>query len=173
MTSLIDEEKFLKIQEIANTFSELTAPNNKVPALNLPKLAPDKKTIPIEIDVAISKDFVLRDRFDWELGSGQGRPVDFATCLIMELPDFDPAKKGPKKTHYAPHLTHIKLSEAKMAAVKRLENEILRQINEHIDKNTFFPRQRLNKKEEDLVMKHQICVKCDSILTGPVMDFCY
>ena len=30
----------------------------------------------------------------------------------------------------------------------------LEQIQAHIDKNTYFPRQRLNKKEEDIIAKN-------------------
>ena len=45
------------------------APSNKVPVNNLPKLAPDKKIVPIQIDVSFGDDFVLRDRFDWDLNS--------------------------------------------------------------------------------------------------------
>ena len=45
----------------------MKAPSNKVPALNLPKLTPEKKIVPIILDVTLAKDFVLRDRFDWDL----------------------------------------------------------------------------------------------------------
>ena len=38
--------------------------------------------------------------------------------------------------------------------IKRLTESILEQIQAHIDKNTYFPRQRLNKKEEDIIAKN-------------------
>ena len=59
------------------------APSNKVPVNNLPKLAPDKKIVPIQIDVSFGDDFVLRDRFDWDLNSTQLRPIDFAKALVI------------------------------------------------------------------------------------------
>ena len=40
----------------------------------------------------------------------------------------------------------------------------------HIDKNTFFPRVRFCKKEEEIIANEQICLNCDSILSNP--DFC-
>ena len=65
---LFDSDRYVREIETANRLTkELKAPSNKVPALNLPKLAPDKKIVPICINVALGEDFVLRDRFDWDL----------------------------------------------------------------------------------------------------------
>jgi hypothetical protein len=65
---------------------ELKPPANKVPACNLPKLAPDKRIVPIVIDVKISNDLVFRDRFDWELyGRNMLRPIEFARNLFQQL----------------------------------------------------------------------------------------
>lgn len=60
------------------------APNNKVPANNLPKLAPDKKIVPITVDIALG-DFILRDRFDWDLNQTCLRPIDFARALLTQV----------------------------------------------------------------------------------------
>ena len=64
---LFDTERYINEIDLANQMSELKAPSNKVPALNLPKLTPEKKIVPIIIDVTLAKDFILRDRFDWDL----------------------------------------------------------------------------------------------------------
>ena len=65
---LFDSDRYVREIETANALTkELKAPSNKVPALNLPKLAPDKKIVPICINVTLGEDFVLRDRFDWDL----------------------------------------------------------------------------------------------------------
>lgn len=45
-----------------------------------------------------------------------------------------------------------------------MSNSILDQIQAHIDKNTFFPRVRFGKKEEDIIANDQVCVNCDSLL---------
>ena len=62
-----DTERYIKEIECSTYTKEIKPPSNKVPALNLPKLAPEKKIVPITIDVTLAKDFVLRDRFDWDL----------------------------------------------------------------------------------------------------------
>jgi len=38
--------------------------------------------------VRLGPDFVLRDRFDWDLNQTLLRPVDFATALVLQLPTF-------------------------------------------------------------------------------------
>ena len=81
----------------------------------------------------------MRDKFDWDLSDSKLRPIDFATCLVMELPEPYPYRTKKIK-HRAPHLVHLELSEGRMAAIEKLTEQILSQINEHIDKNTFFPR---------------------------------
>ena len=81
----------------------------------------------------------MRDKFDWDLSDSKLRPIDFATCLVMELPEPYPYRTKKIK-HRAPHLVHLELSEGRMATIEKLTEQILSQINEHIDKNTFFPR---------------------------------
>jgi uncharacterized paraquat-inducible protein A len=65
------------------------------------------------------------------------------------------------------------MSKVRLNCIERITEIILSQINEHIDKNTFFPRQRLNKKEEDIIAKQQVCVNCDSLLNPATPDFCF
>ena len=175
-SALFDTERYLtEIQRAAN-IKEIKPPNNKVPALNLPKLAPEKKIVPITIDVTLGKDFVLRDRFDWDLSQVSLRPIDFVTALVTQLPDpaviqgDDPI---PLVKHSAEHLSHIEVSEKRLKLIENLTEQVLRQIADHIDKNTFFPRQRLNKKEEDIISKQQVCVNCDSMLSTAQPDYCF
>lgn len=55
-------------------------------ACNLPKLAPDKRIVPIVIDVRLSDDLIIRDRFDWELfGRNKLRPIEFARNLLTQI----------------------------------------------------------------------------------------
>jgi hypothetical protein len=60
--------------------------------------------------------------------------------------------------------------EHKQKTAIAISNSILDQITAHIDKNTFFPRVRFCKKEEEIISNDQLCVNCDSILNNP--DFC-
>ena len=168
-----DTERYIHEIELAQQINELKAPSNKVPALNLPKLTPEKKIVPIILDVTLAKDFVLRDRFDWDLSQNQLRPVDFVTALVLRLPDpaeLDGISTGKKVKHFAEHLAHIQVSEQRLSLIERLTETVLAQIADHIDKNTFFPRQRLNKKEEDIISKQQVCVNCDSLLSAAQPD---
>ena len=75
--------------------------------------------------------------------------------------------------HSAEHLKHIELSDKRLKLIDKLTETVLGQIADHIDKNTFFPRQRLNKKEEDIISKQQVCVNCDSLLSAAQPDYCF
>jgi hypothetical protein len=85
---LFDTEKYLTELENSKMIKQLKPFNNKVPPVNLPKLAFDKKIAPIvvswylhsflQIDIKFGDKFVLRDRFDWDLMEPRLRPIDFA-----------------------------------------------------------------------------------------------
>ena len=125
--AIFDTERYIREIEASDYTKEIKAPSNKVPALNLPKLAPEKKTVPICIDVTLGKDFVLRDRFDWDLTQNSLRPVDFVTALVLKLPD--PAEiQGVKPKlvrHSSDHLAHLELSEQRLALVEKLTETVL------------------------------------------------
>ena len=87
----------------------------------------------------MNKDFVLRDKFDWDLSDSRLRPIDFVTCIVMQLPEPYPHRLKKVK-HKSAHLSHLEISEGRMAVIEKLTEQVLSQINEHIDKNTFFPR---------------------------------
>ena len=57
---LFDTERYIQEIEDDKRVRELKAPNNKVPALNLPKLAPEKKSV--AINVSISRCIMNYDR---------------------------------------------------------------------------------------------------------------
>ena len=103
------------------------------------------------------------------------------TALVLKLPDpalmrteaDDDSVDVKMVQHTAEHLSHIELSEERMKLVDKLTESVLCQIANHIDKNTFFPRQRLNKKEEDIISKQQVCVNCDSLLSTAQPDYCF
>ena len=51
---LFDTERYIEEIEDDKRVRELKAPNNKVPALNLPKLAPEKKLVAISVSLSIA-----------------------------------------------------------------------------------------------------------------------
>ena len=51
----------------------------------LDKLPQDKRIIPITLDVKLSEDFTLRDRFDWNLDTVSVTPTEFAEQLCEKL----------------------------------------------------------------------------------------
>lgn len=126
--ALFDTEQYVREIEASTYTREIKAPSNKVPALNLPKLAPEKKIVAITIDVTLAKDFVLRDRFDWDLSQNHLRPIDMITALVLKLPDpaviqgLDPITMVK---HTAEHLGHIELSEKRMSLIDKLTETVL------------------------------------------------
>ena len=54
-----------------------------------------------------------------------------------------------------------------------MQNSIIDQILIYIEKNTFFPRVRFCKREEEIIAEGQICVNCDSLLkNAEICDNC-
>ncbi len=152
-------EDVLDVREI----KVLKQPNNKVPAVNLPKLALDKRIAPItvsrsflltpaQLDLPLAPNVTLRDQFDWDLSDVRLRPCHFARALVETLlvEHDDPADK--------------------QKLIDKISNSILDQLNAYIEKNTFFPRVRFGKKEEERLTNEQICVNCDSVLAN--QDYC-
>lgn len=64
----------------------------------------------------------------------------------------------------------FKTQEEREKTIESISNNILDQIQAHIDKNTFFPRTRFGRKEEEILANDQVCVNCDSVLNNP--DYC-
>jgi hypothetical protein len=94
---------------------------------------------------------VLRDMFDWDLQNVKVRPIEFALSLLSSL---------------FPDKNIEKLAE-------EMSNQILDQIDSHVQKFTHFPRSRLNKKEEETIQSLGVCITCESILTRENPDFCF
>ena len=59
---LFDAERYIQEIEDGKRIKELKAPNNKVPALNLPKLAPEKKTVAIQVSLGHLRSKLIVDR---------------------------------------------------------------------------------------------------------------
>ena len=50
---------------------------------------------------------------------------------------------------------------------RNIKNQILDQLLDHIDKNTFFPRTRLIKKENEASSSNQLCPNCNTVIFDP------
>ena len=51
-------------------------------------------------------------------------------------------------------------------------NSLLDQINAHIEKNTFFSRQRFSKREEETISEGYICINCETLLKSDICENC-
>ena len=147
---LFDTDAYVENMQNLRRIPELKAPSTKVAAINLPKLSYEKKVCNVVINVRVNKNVTVRDRFDWDLNDYKLRPVDFSSCLCESLPESVWLNK-----------------EDKQRTIKEMTNSILAQLTQHIEKNTFFPRVRFAKKEEDLVNIQGLCLNCDSRLLNP------
>jgi len=79
---------------------------------------------------------VVRDHFDWDLNELHSlSPAIFAKTIGVEL-QLPP--------------------DQKQAEITKMTNSILDQILAYIEKNTFFPRTRFSKKEEEIIAEGQV-----------------
>ena len=96
------------------------------------------------MDIRVSEDLIIRDRFDWGLNELHSlSPAIFARILgeRLNLP-----------------------TEIKEREIQRMADSILDQIFAYIEKNTFFPRTRFSKREEEIIAEGHICVNCNALL---------
>lgn len=86
------------------------------------------------MDIRVSENLIVRDRFDWDLKELIS-PANFARSIVelTNLPDKD-----------------------KEVEIKRLADSILDQILVYIEKNTFFPRVRFCKREEEVIAEGEV-----------------
>jgi hypothetical protein len=123
---------------------------NKYTNLNFSRLAPERKLAGIKIDILLRRDFTIREYVDWDLNDEKRTPKLFADKIVKQLSDLiDPNL-----------IDYNKLN---------IKNQILDQLLEHVDRNTFFPRLRLIKKEGE-TGNSQTCPNCNILIQNP--DVC-
>ena len=96
--------------------------------LNFSRLQPEKKLLSVKADILIKPNFNIREYIDWDLADEKRTPKLFADSLVEQLQDIIEAD----------------LHEYNRTSIR---NQILDQLLEHVDKNTFLPRLRLIKKD--------------------------
>jgi ribosomal protein L40E len=131
--------------------NDLRPKKNKFSNLNFSKLSADRKLIQLNVDIYINEDFIIRDIIDWDLNDEKRSPEKFANIIVNEL-----------SVIIEPEMIEFNK--------KNIREQILDQILEHIEKNTFFPRVKLFKKENDATQNTQLCINCNSIIYNP--EFC-
>ncbi len=107
------------------------------------------------MEIKLTDSITIRDRFDWDLNELITlSPIVFATRLVEHLSVANKSKE-----------------------IERISNSLLDQMLIYIDRNTFFPRVRFSKKQEEIINEGQICVNCFSLMKNteicPQCEFSY
>lgn len=113
--------------------------------LNFSRLTVDRKLVQLNVDILINHSLQVRERIEWDLVEESKSPEIFAEKLVNSL-------------------THIISSDLVEFNKKNIKNQILDQLLDHIDKNTFFPRLRLIKKENEASQNNQLCMNCNTVI---------
>jgi ribosomal protein L40E len=130
---------------------DLKPKNTKYSNLNYGRLTADRKLVQINVDVYLNENFIVRDQIDWDLYEEKKSPELFANVFVNELSEI--------------------IDQDMIEYNKRnIREQILDQLLEHIEKNTFFPRVKLIKKENEATQNSQLCINCNSIIFNP--EFC-
>jgi RNA polymerase subunit RPABC4/transcription elongation factor Spt4 len=123
---------------------------NKYTNLNFSRLASDRKLASLKIDILIKRDFSIREYVDWDLNDEKRTPKLFVDNILKQLND----------------IIEPNLIEYNKVSIK---NQILDQLLEHVDKNTFFPRLKLIKKEGE-TSNSPMCPNCNTLINNT--DIC-
>ena len=127
---IIDPNSYIDDYYILNHAQLSKSPQVKYSNLNFGRLTSDRKLVQIKLNIHLNDNLIIKEVIDWDLSDVHKDPEIFAQIFCKELKDIiDP-------TLYEYN-------------VKNIRNEILNQLLEHVDKNTFFPRLRLIKKENE------------------------
>ena len=117
-------------------------PKQKFANVNFSRLNSDRKLAQVSISIMLNDKLIIKEKIDWDLQDEKKSPSTFAENFVENLKDII----DPTLIEY--NITNIK-------------NQILDGLLEHIEKNTYFPRLRLAKKENE---KNQICLNCESVI---------
>jgi len=97
----------------------------KRPKLRISRLVEEKKIVSINVDIQINEKLIIRERFDWRLDDTTISPSLFAEKFCSELNLPEPNREN-------------------------IKNQIMMQLIDHIEKNTFFPRNRTGKQYDNV-----------------------
>jgi predicted Zn-ribbon and HTH transcriptional regulator len=124
---------------------------NKYSNLNFSRLTTDRKIVQVVFDILINEKLQVKDRIDWDLVEENRSPEIFANKLVDKLEGIiDKNLIDYNKNN--------------------IKNQILDQLLDHIEKNTFFPRLRLIKKENEASQNTQLCMNCNTVIYNP--EYC-
>ena len=134
---IIDPNSYIDDYYILNHAQLSKSPQVKYSNLNFGRLTSDRKLVQIKLSIFIRDNLIIKEIIDWDLSDVKKDPEIFAKVFCKEL-----------KSIIDPDLFEFN--------VKNIRNEILNQLLEHVDKNTFFPRLRLIKKENEANTNNQV-----------------
>jgi hypothetical protein len=148
---MIDPDTYINEYYVMNQ-AALTKPMpGRYANLNFSRLLPEKKIVSVKVDILIKPGFSVREYVDWDMNDEKRMPAQYAANLIEQLRDI-----------VEPNL----IAFNKVA----IRNQILDQLLEHVEKNTYFPRIKLIKKEHEAVSLSQLCPGCGTLIYNP--DIC-
>jgi ribosomal protein L40E len=117
-------------------------PKMKFQNINFSKLSPEKKHAQVTISLMLNYKLIIKEKINWNLEDDRKSPYIFAKNFVDRLKDS-----------IEPDLIEFNITNIK--------NQILEGLLEHIDKNTYIPKLRLAKKENE---NNQTCLNCDSVI---------
>lgn len=139
---MIDPEGYIcDYYEMNRNYLELP-PKQKFSNLNYAKLSSEKKIAQVSFSIMLNDKLIIRERIDWDLNEETKCPTTFATNFVYSIKD----------------IIDDGLIEYN---IRNIKNQILDGLLEHIEKNTFIPKLRLAKKENE---NNQTCLNCESVI---------
>lgn len=148
---MIEPDKYIDEYYAFNEASVSRAPQSKYSNLNFSRLASDRKLVCLKIDIVLDNNVIIRERLDWDLNDHKKSPEIFAQILVENLSSIIGAE----------------LLEFNLTSIR---NQIMDQLLEHIDKNTYLPKMKPMKKDNDFNPSNQLCPNCNTTIYNS--DYC-
>jgi hypothetical protein len=134
---IVNPSSFIDDYYILNHAQISKPPQSKYSNLNFGRLTSDRKLVQIKISVFLNDNLVIKESIEWDLSDVRKDPEIFAKIFCEEL-----------RSIIDPSLFDFN--------IRNIRNDILNQLLDHVDKNTFFPRLRLIKKENEANTNNQV-----------------
>ena len=127
---MLDVDSYISNFYHRNYSTIAKAPTYKYSNMNFSRLSADRKQLVADITVEFPNNLFLTETIEWDLNDHLKSPVKFAKLLCDKL-----------KGQFDDRLYKKNL--------ETIERQLFDQMLSHVDKNTFFPRMRLLKRENE------------------------
>ncbi|KAL4451120.1 hypothetical protein ABPG74_021442 [Tetrahymena malaccensis] len=111
-----------KLEEIQNSI--VYVKSYKKPKIKISRLSEERKFVPVELDIEINENLVIKDRFDWNLNDENVSVEDFVNelCDTLNLPEINRT---------------------------RLKSSLIYQLIDYVERNTYNPRLKNKDQKND------------------------